>query len=313
MNCLTVNIRLNPANQWFTSSFTTIKFKIMTGNKYNSPWLLVLLFISFSCRDAAQYKGPVGYDINNPQKFDMPKALHEISGISFLKEATDSICAIEDEDGKLFYFTLGSTEIKHSKFAKKGDFEDVTILNNNTAVVLRSDGSLFVFAVAEIGKEKIDSVQEFDNILPEGEYEGLTAEDGKLYALCKKCMIDDEKKEISLYTLAKGLNNVLAVTDSLKIDLSPIKKENKENGRGKFHPSCIAKNPLTHEWYIISSVNKLLVVLDEQWKITASFPLNPSMFKQPEGITFNARGDLYISNEGAEGIANVLVFRYHKQ
>lgn len=286
---------------------------IMPSYKNASPWLLVLLFIFFSCRDDAQYKGPVGYDINNPQKFDMPNALHEISGISFLKEATDSICAIEDEDGKLFYFVLGSTEIKHSKFGKKGDFEDVAVLNKKTVAVLRSDGSLFIFAAAEIGKEKIDSVQQYLNILPEGEYEGLTAYDGKLYALCKKCIIDDEKKEISLYTLAQDSNKILAVTGSLKIDLSPIKKENKESGKGKFHPSCIAKNPLTHEWYIISSVNKLLVVLDEQWKITASFPLNPSMFKQPEGIAFNAQGDLYISNEGALGTANILVFRYHKQ
>ncbi len=285
----------------------------MTGNKNASPWLVILVFIFFSCRDTAQYTGPVGYDINNTIKFDMPNSLHEISGISFLNELTDSICAIEDEDGKLFYFTLGSTEIKHSKFAKKGDFEDVAVLKNKTVAVLRSDGSVFLFASAEIGKEKIDSVQQYLNILPEGEYEGLTAEDGKLYALCKNCMIDDQKREISLYTLAQDSNKILAVTGSMKIDLSAIKKENKESGKGKFHPSCIAKNPLTHEWYIISSVNKLLLVLDEQWKIIASFPLNPSMFKQPEGIAFNAKGDLYISNEGAEGTANVLVFRYHKQ
>ena len=284
----------------------------MTRYKNASPWLLVLVFLFFSCHDKAQYKGPAGYDINNPTKFDMPNSLHEISGISFLKDAADSICAIEDEDGKLFYFSLGSAEIKHSKFAKKGDFEDVAVLNNTTVAVLKSDGSLFLFAAAGIGKEKIDSVKEYANILPEGEYEGLTAEDGKLYALCKNCMIDDEKKEVSLYTLAQDSNKVLAVTGSLKIDLSPIKKENKESGKGKFHPSGIAKNPLTHEWYIISSVNKLLVVLDEQWKITASFPLDPSMFKQPEGIAFNAKGDLYISNEGAEGIANVLVFRHQK-
>jgi len=56
----------------------------------------------------------------------------------------------------------------------------------------------------------------------------------------------------------------------------------------------------------------LLLVLDEQWKIKESFPLNPSLFKQPEGMAFNARGDLYISNEGGEGTANVLVFKYHR-
>ena len=285
----------------------------MHCHKNTSLCGLLLVFIFISCHDKAQYKGPVGYDINNPVTFFMPNSLHEISGISFLNDNADSICAIEDETGKLFYFTLGSEKINYSKFAKKGDFEDVAILNKSTVAVLRSDGSVFLFATSEIGKEKIDSVQEFINILPEGEYEGLGAADGKLFALCKKCMVDNEKKEVSVYTLQQNDSGLLAVNSSLKIDLSPIPKDEKKgNGKGKFHPSCIAKNPITHEWYIISAVNNLLLVLDEQWKIKESFPLDPSLFKQPEGMAFNARGDLYISNEGGEGTANVLEFKYRK-
>jgi len=285
----------------------------MHSHKNTSLWGMLLVFIFISCHDKAQYKGPTGYDINNPINFFMPNSLHEISGISFLNDNADSICAIEDETGKLFYFTLGSEKINHSKFEKKGDFEDVAVLNKNTVAVLRSDGSLFLFATNEIGEEKIDNVKEYDNILPEGEYEGLSAVDGKLFALCKKCMVDNEKKEVSVYTLQQNDSGMLAVSGSLKIDLSPIPSDEKKgNGKGKFHPSCIAKNPITHEWYIISSVNKLLLVLDEQWKIKESFPLNPSLFKQPEGMAFNARGDLYISNEGGEGTANVLVFKYRK-
>jgi hypothetical protein len=285
----------------------------MHYHKKTSLWGLLLVFIFISCHDKAQYKGPMGYDINNPVTFAMPNSLHEISGISFLNDNADSICAIEDETGKLFYFTLGSEKINHSKFEKKGDFEDVAVLNKNTVAVLRSDGSLFLFATSEIGKEKIDSVQEFIKILPEGEYEGLGVADGKLFVLCKKCMDDNEKKEVSVFTLQQNDSSILAVTGSIKIDLSPIPPDEKKgNGKGKFHPSCIAKNPVTHEWYIISAVNNLLLVLDEQWKIKESFPLNPSLFKQPEGMAFNARGDLYISNEGGSGTANVLLFKYHK-
>jgi uncharacterized protein YjiK len=284
----------------------------MLSNKNISPWLTVFFLIFVSCNNnTAQYKGPAGYDINNPVKFAMPNSLHEISGISFLNDVTDSICAIEDEDGKLFYFTLGSEKINNSKFSKKGDFEDVAILNKNTVAVLKSNGSLFVFGTGEIGKEKIDSAKEYDNILPAGEYEGLSSDAGKLFALCKNCMDDNEKKEVSVYTLQPNDSGVLAVSGSLKIDLSPLKSEEKKI-KGKFHPSCIAKNPVTNEWYIISSVNKLLLVLDEQWKIKESFPLNPSLFKQPEGMTFNAKGDLYISNEGGDGTANILLFSYKK-
>ena len=285
----------------------------MATNPKTLPGLLLLFFIAVSCRNTAQNKGPAGYDINKPEKFVMNEALHEISGITFIEGKKDTIYAIEDEKGKLFSIALGNENLSHSKFGKKGDFEDVTILNNNTVAVLRSDGSLFLFATAEIGKEKIDSVKEYINILPEGEYEGLSSVNDTLFALCKNCIADNEKTEVSVYTLTPDSSKLLTVRGSLKIDLSPIKPEDiKGKGKGKFHPSGLAKNPVTHEWYIISSVNKLLLVLDEQWKVTAYYPLDPSLFKQPEGITFNHNGDMYISNEGGEGDANILLFKYRK-
>jgi uncharacterized protein YjiK len=40
--------------------------------------------------------------------------------------------------------------------------------------------------------------------------------------------------------------------------------------------------------------------------------LNPSLFKQPEGLAFDRRGNMYISNEGAGGDANVLLFNYKR-
>ena len=78
----------------------------------------------------------------------------------------------------------------------------------------------------------------------------------------------------------------------------------------KFHPSCVARHPLTREWYIISSVNKVLIVLDERWKVKGMYALDPELFKQPEGLAFDRRGNMYISNEGGKGNANVLLFPY---
>jgi uncharacterized protein YjiK len=274
---------------------------------------LVSSFLFISCKDKAPFRSPVGYDINKPEKFVLGKSLNEISGITFIEGKKDTLFAIEDETGKLFSIAWGNDNSSHSKFAKKGDFEDVAILNTNTVSVLRSDGSFFLFPVAEIGKEKIDSVHEYDNILPEGEYEGLSGVDGKLFALCKNCLGDNEKTEVSVYILEQDSTKLLKVKGSSKIDLSTIRPEDiKGKGKGKFHPSCMAKNPVTHDWVIISAVNKLLLVLDEQWKVKDSYPLDPSLFNQPEGLTFNANGDMYISNEGGGGSATILLFRYHK-
>lgn len=276
--------------------------------KTTTSILLLFIFSCFSCKTHVEYKSPIGYDLSKPEKFQLNNALHEISGITFLNGNSDSIFAIEDEDGKLYSYTFSNNQINKSKFGKKGDYEDVTILDNKTFVVLRSDGSLFLFPVSAIGHGKIDSVRIYENFLPEGEYEGLTAADGKLYALCKNCMADNEKKEVSVFTINHLGEDSLSIAGSFKIDITMI--QSKETGKAKFHPSCIAKNPLTKDWYIISSVNKMLLVLDEQWKVKEFVSLDPSLFKQPEGLTFNQKGDMYISNEGGEGVANILVFRY---
>jgi hypothetical protein len=272
------------------------------------PLTILIAIIWGGCIGSKQFKGPAGYDINKPEKFIMTSSLKEISGISFLNGKDDTTYAIEDEAGKLYYFSMGSDKVNHSKFGKKGDYEDVAVLNNKTVAVLKSDGSIFLFPSHEIGKEKIDGVKEYNNILPEGEYEGLFADTNKLIALCKNCPGDKQKKEVSVYTLEQSIDTGLSVTNTFKIDITST-QSGKDNA--KFHPSCISKNPLTNEWFIISSVNKELVILDQNWKVKEFYTLNPALFKQPEGLTFNKNGDMYISNEGGDGDGNILLFRYH--
>jgi len=273
------------------------------------PVFLLFLFIFINCKNKEVYKSPAGYDLTKPEKFVLDNALHEISGMSFLNGNSENVFAIEDEDGKLYNYTFANGAITKSKFGKKGDYEDVSVYDT-TMVVLRSDGSLFTFPVSSAGKEKIDSVQEYKHILPEGEYEGMAATEGKLFVLCKNCPGDKGKKEVSVYTIQPDSSAALSVASSFKIDISMVQAKGE---REKFNPSCMAKNPVTKDWFIISSVNKLLVVLDDQWKVKEFYPIDPVLFNQPEGIAFNERGDLYISNEGGDGAADILLFKYVKQ
>ena len=71
--------------------------------------------------------------------------------------------AEQDEDGKLFYFRLGSNDIQETKFGRKGDYEDMQLCNGYV-VMLRSDGVLFTFPADEISNKKVKKVQEFDNL-----------------------------------------------------------------------------------------------------------------------------------------------------
>lgn len=255
--------------------------------------------------------GPRGYDLGAPKKYVVSESLHEISGICFLRGNADTMYAIEDEKGKLYYFHLGDNRFPAYKFGNHGDYEDVTILNESEFVVLRSDGSLFVFPLGLIRGGDNKAVQSYVHILPKGEYEGLFGDEGgRLIALCKNCPNDDQRDEVSGYVLQYAAGgHKLAVTDHFTVRL-PAEKLHSIHTKIKFHPSCLARHPLTREWYIVSSVNKVLVVLDERWAVKGMYDLDPVLFKQPEGLAFDKQGNMFISNEGVQGNGNVLYFAY---
>ena len=52
------------------------------------------------------------------------------------------------------------------------------------------------------------------------------------------------------------------------------------------------------------------MVLDDHWKVKAMYDLDPALYKQPEGLAFDKQGNMFISNEGVQGNANVLYFVY---
>jgi SdiA-regulated len=250
---------------------------------------------------AADPSGPVSaydYDLDHPEKFLMPDDLLEVSGICFYKGRPDTIYAEQDEEGRVYYLHLGDKKAGHIKFSKKGDFEDIAICND-LVVVLRSDGVLFSFPFNEIRKEDIGSVREWKDLLPDGEFEGMYADEkeNQLYVLCKKCDDDNPNEAVTVTVLQIQKDGNIARSGSASVDVKTIATMIGEK-KLKFHPSALARHPQTHQWYIVSSVNKLLVIADNDWKIKKVKALDPSIFRQPEGIAFDKENNLYISNEG---------------
>jgi len=263
--------------------------------KMNIPLLFLCLMAISGCREVA-YLSPAGYDFQQTEQFIMPEALKEISGIAFSQADKDNIYAIQDEDGKLFYFHPGDQEINHVKFAKKGDYEDIAFCGDR-AVILRSDGTLYTFSPEE-GKEPTD-VKEWKDLLPKGEYEGLAVQNStnRIFVLCKHCPVDKKDKKGSGYIFTLSGDGSLVLSGSFQIDLGKVYER---TGRGTdFRPSALAFHPLTKEWYVLSSVNKCLVITDENWAVKEVFLLDPKVFNQPEGLAFDTKANLYISDEGS--------------
>lgn len=248
------------------------------------------------------------YDLENPVKYNMPQNLFEISGIVFHKGDAKEVFAIQDEDGDLFHLGLNDKESKFTKFGGKGDYEDVTIINDQV-IVLKSNGELHTFPLSGINVPEIKDVVKTKDLVPKAEYEGLAADEkaGKIYILTKEV----KKGKINQTDVFSFKFHAGKFTPDHTYSLS-FKEIAQVAGdsKVKFRPSALAKNPATGEWYILSSINKLLVVTDADFKIKTAYPLKGSFFNQPEGIAFDKDNNLYISNEGGTLAAgNILLFK----
>jgi len=258
-------------------------------------------------------KSDLPYDLANPVTYNMPQNLFEISGIVFHNGDPKEVFAIQDEDGDLFHLGLGAKESKFTKFGGKGDYEDVTIIKNYF-IVLKSNGELHTFPIAEVGKPEAANVTKTKDLVPKAEYEGLAADEknNMIYVLTKDSKPDSKAKASSIYGFKVADDASLTAAGEFSLSHKAIEKAS-ESSKSRFRPSALAKNPKTNEWYILSSVNKMLVITDADFKVKTTHPLDPKLFNQPEGIAFDRDNNLYISNEGGSlSAGNILMFKLKK-
>ncbi len=267
--------------------------------------ILIIYFVS--CSNQITYLSPPGYDLEHPVKISLKSDLSEISGIIYYPKDT-SLFAISDATGSLYkIFPDRNVLTQKWKFGSNNDYEDLQKIDS-TFYILSSSGD--VVSV----KFNIDSPMRVNNFKisdkEKNEFETLYFDSAlnKLVLICKDCK-EDKKSSVSTRAFDVATNTY---TDGpYKIDVKKIDKliNLKET---KFKPSAAAINPLTHELYILASVNKLLVIADKNGNVKTIYPLRPSIYKQPEGMTFTPAGDLLISNESdKQGDADILVIKHN--
>jgi uncharacterized protein YjiK len=288
------------------------RYLIGNFNRRNIILSCLFAFALAGCQSQTEngnYTNPPGYDLNRPSVFKLPPALDEISGIVF-NAKDNSVLSINDERGWLYKIHLDNDlNLQKWQYSKGADFEDL-VLVDSTFYVLESNGNVikFKFITPDSAnvEEKLFTTQE------KNEFEILYFDKtrNRLVLLCKKCDRDDNN---SLTAFSYNLQaNGYDSTPAYVIDIRKIEQLMDEK-KVRFKPSAAAIHPLTGELFIISSINKALVVADQSGVPKAVYRINPKIYKQPEGLTFTPRGDLIISNESADiGAANILYFKYNR-
>lgn len=251
------------------------------------------------------------YDFAKPKVLELPVELDEISGITYYPKDT-SVFAIIDEDGILFKIPLKNpSAFKQWKFDKKRDFEDL-VLVDSTFYVLVSNGDIVTI---NFKGEKLESLKSnySDEKKSVTEFETLykVPDSNLLVMVCKSCE-QDSKKYLSSFSYAYKKDSIGVYNDFTAFNMQPIVE--KLGVEKHIKPSAGAINPVNGDFYLLSSIQKLLVIFNPDRSFKELYKLNPSLYKQPEGIAFTPDGDLIISNEFAQdGFATLLLMKNKKK
>jgi uncharacterized protein YjiK len=252
------------------------------------------------------------YDLANPVLILnlADDALMEISGLSPTPNAGQFV-AIADEGGELFFLDAnkGGVVTKRLIFREKGDFEGVEMVGN-TIWAIKSDGDLFSISAWD---QPAPTIESFKTPLKKtDDVEGL-GYDPSRNALIMACKGDaDVFTPRNLYAFDLKTRQ-MSETPVYSIDPEEVNKfvpyldTEKQDA---FSPSGVALHPISNDVYVISTALKRLVILDyASGKIKYAQRLDKKNLPQPEGISFDAEGNLFISSEGKGGDGLLLQYK----
>lgn len=271
-----------------------------------------------------------GYNFDEPNdKFKLSKKLKEISGLCSYKDKW--LAAVQDEKGAIYLINADNGEIEDViEFSADGDYEGITIVDK-VFYVLRADGVLFKITNWEKAEKDIVTTVINTNLGEINDTEGLTYDPTKkrLLIACKGSATigEDEQhfRAIYAYDLKKSKFKVKPL---FTLERKPFKafiknhvEENpaylaykKEIKKAKkqmlLEPSALAIHPITNDIYLLSAAGNSLLVLDRSYRIKHLKRLTKDHFEQPEGLTFNSKGDLFLSSEGLKKKARIYRFNY---
>lgn len=268
------------------------------------------------------------YDLKTPDRtLELPKKLDEISGLGINTAGTELV-AVQDEDGKIFWIDIQKGKVSRElSFWKDGDYEGIESVGDKVYVI-KSSGTIYEVKVGDDGEANTEKYNDFLNDSNDVEGLGYDPIKHQLLLACKASAGADENLDLTKAIYAFDLEQKKLLKDprfcirleqvNEYLDTDPmIRKLEKLNeffapGESEFgfSPSALAVSPTTGHLYILSSVGKILMIIDQNGRILHIEKLKKSIHPQPEGICFDQKGNLFISNEGKNGKGTIHQFNF---
>ncbi len=278
--------------------------------------LILLLLLVFGCSQQPEdkpiptYEFP--YQLNFPSKtLLLPDLLQEVSGIALLPSG--EFACVQDEEGFIVIYDTTLQEINRTvKFGSKSDYEDIAVKEND-AYVLESDGT--IRAILNFDSEGYR--REKYRFPFSGNYntEGLCYDkkNQRLLIASKNAgSIENARsgrRQIFEFSFRDSSYNTASVFSIEFEDVRSYFQQNEDtiglnaveaNGPMMiFKPSAIQIHPISNHIYLLSAYPPMLAVLHHKTgKLLYVEMLPTDLHPQPEGLSFNAEGALWIASEG---------------
>ena len=259
--------------------------------------LTALVYFIFK-KKQDEFASKFSTEINIEQTWNLPASLREVSGIAYLEN--NRVACVQDENGVLFIYNLESSTIEEQiEFAGEGDFEGIAV-EGTTAYIVQSDGTIYRIADFENNPEITEHPT------------GLTS-DQDVEGLCydpknNRLLLAIKEKEPD----SEDYKGIYAVdTETMEMNATPVFKlqfddpifeqTDVKNKYDRFMPSEISIHPKTGNIYMLEGRVPKLLILDSEANPEKLYFLNVNDFEQPEGLTFDPSGNIYLSNEGNPG------------
>lgn len=287
----------------------------LSMNIFLVPYMFAVTLLFQGCQMQTKEKGEGGkdkqtqsqpqigdqipYNLSDRVTYALPPILDEISGLTFVGGNADVVYTIQDESGIVYVYDLKNRRMDHEiPFAGKGDFEDIAN-DGKQLYVLKSNGAVYSLPIDK--KHRANATKVYEGLLPKGEYESLAYNSmlNELYVLCKSCKVDQKKGQATGYRLTVNTDGTLTYRNEFIVDLSQATTVD-EKQRRKFSPSAMTWRASTNEWYIISSVDKLMLITDADFNPKEVVRFSRKDYEQPEGLAFDGADNLYISSEAGD-------------
>ena len=273
--------------------------------------------------------GTFPYDLDEIEKvLSLPPVLVEISGLSY-DPKSGHLIAVNDEKAHFYFLdTNDGSIVEDIDFGKKGDYEGVEKVGDMVYAV-KSNGNIYEYNLSN----STSSPTMKTALNPSNDIEGL-GYDRKNNALILACKGNSQINKIEIRKTSKAFYSFSLDSKSLNIkptftlsdedlltcfeeltshkDWSKNKRSKRMNRVAKFSPSAIAIHPFTSEAYILSSVGNTIVVADTDGTPKNVITLDKDIHRQPEGLCFDEKGNMYISNEGRGLVAKIYKYNYQK-